>query len=248
MAQQCIFEYCNFGKGYLKITFPAKKNKPTQEVTINLNDYNMVYGVVTDIDSLVLKIKEEAGKAEINSFPSILLLLRCSQTYKTSMYIPIKNSWQAKNLYNKDLKEKSENSTYYIVNNSYKRDAGYTFNTYFMHKDIVESFLKIAKQLGTDVAEALPYGMYLENSNEFTGTVAYFYIRQKACTMILVSDQNLITSYDFEFENEKDIINKFLLVASKYEFEFDRKKITHYGIDSDEPIDLKLGLIKLEEK
>ena len=77
MAQQCIFEYCNFGKGYLRIVFPAKKNKPTQEVTINLDDYNMVFGVVTDIDSLVLKIKEEAEKAGFSSLPSILLLLRC---------------------------------------------------------------------------------------------------------------------------------------------------------------------------
>jgi hypothetical protein len=45
-----------------------------------------------------------------------------------------------------------------------------------------------------------------------------------------------------------DIIKTFLLVISKYEFEFDRKKITHYGINSDEEIDLDLDLIKLEEK
>ena len=246
MAQnQCIFEYCNFGKGYLKIFFPEKKNNAAKEIMIDLEDYSMENGVITKIEPLVDRIKFELKKLDLLFMPSILLLLRCEETYRTTLALPVKNGWQAKMLYNKEMKARANKDEFYTVNNSYKRTVGYTFNTYYMPKNIVESFLKIAKQLGTEIGEAMPYGMYLCDSLDYDNNYVFFHIRRKVCTMILSSERNLITSYDFEFENTREILNKFLLVASKHEFEFDRKKITHYGISADDPIDFKLGLSKL---
>ena len=63
--------------------------------------------------------------------------------------------------------------------------------------------------------------------------------------MILVSDKDLITSYDFDFKNEKDIVSRFLLVASKHEFEAEHMQITSYAIDSDEPINIDIGINKI---
>lgn len=246
MAQnQCIFEYCNFGTGYLRIFFPEKKNFVAKEIIIDLEDYSMENGIITKVEPLVDRIKFELKNMDLLFMPSILLLLRCEETFRNSLAIPVKNSWQAKTLYNKEMKIRPNKDDFYTVFNSYKRTVGYTFNTYFMPKDLVESFLKIAKLLGTEISEVMPYGMYLCDSLNYTSNYVFFHIKRKVCTMILSSNKNLITSYDFEFENNREVLNKFLLVASKHEFEFDRNKITHYGISADDPIELKLGLTKL---
>lgn len=248
MAQnQCIFEYCNFGKGYLRIFFPEKKNITSKEIMIDLEDYSMVNGVVTSIDPLVDRIKFELQKLDLVFMPTILLLLRCEETYKTTMPIPMKSAWQAKMLYNKEMKARANKDEFYTVNNFYKREVGYTFNTYYMDKDIVESFLKIAKQLGTEVGEVMPYGMYLCDSLDYTSNYVFFHIRRKVCTMILVSEKDLITSYDFAFDDAEEVLVNFLLVASKHEFEMAKRKITHYGVSADDPIDLRLGIPKLGE-
>mgnify|MGYP003309585070 CR=1 FL=1 len=60
----------------------------------------------------------------------------------------------------------------------------------------------------------------------------------------IVSDGNLITSYDFEFEDSRTILNKFLLVASKHEFESQCSSILHYGISSENPIELNIRLFE----
>lgn len=249
MAQsQCIFEYCNFGKGYLRIFFPSKKNTESQEVMIDLEDYSMEDGIITKIEPLVDRIKFELKNLNLTSLSSPMLLLRCQETFRTNLAIPVKSAWQAKMLYNKDLKSRANKDDYYTVSNALKREVGFSFNTYFMRKDIVDSFLKIAKQLGTEITEVQPYGMYLCDSFDYTGNYVYFHIRRKVCTMILVSEKELITSYDFEFETSREILNKFLLVASKHEFEFERKPITHFGISADDPIELQLGLTKLTDR
>jgi hypothetical protein len=248
MAQnQCIFEYCNFGDGYLKIFFPAKKNSKEFELVIELTeDYPIVDGVITNIESLAKRIKKELTDAGLLFMPQILLLLRCEETFRHSLPIPVKNSFQAKMLYNKEMKLRPNMDQYYTEVNSYKSVAGnsvrYTYNTYFMPKDIVESFMKLAKFLGTDVGAAKPYGMWLSETLDYDCNYVYFHVRQKVCTMILVVQNHLVTSYDFEFERDSEILNKFLLVASKHEFEFDKQKITHYGESHDEPIQLDLGL------
>lgn len=248
MAQnQCIFEYCNFGKGYLRLYFPARKNVPAKETIIELEDYSVVEGVIGNIEPLVDRIKFEMNNLDISSISSPLLLLRCVKTYRNSIMIPVKSSWQAKSLYNKEMKAKGNKDLFYTTNNSYKSGAGYIFNTYYMEKDIVESFIKIAKGLGTDISEVQPYGMYLAQSLEYNNNYVFFHIRRKVCTMILVYEDELITSYDFEFESPQDIMTKFLLVASKHEFELEKKPITHYGISADEPVNFRLPLKKLGE-
>ncbi len=252
MAQnQCIFEYCNFGKGYLRIFFPEKKNTSAKEIMIDLEDYSMIDGVITKIEPVVDRIKNELKKLDLVFMPSILLLLRCEDVFRKTLAIPVKDSlfakMQAENLYKKEMNQRQDKNDFYTATNSYKRGVGYTFNTYFMPKAIVESFLNIAKLLGTEIGDVKPYGMYLCQSLDYAENFVFFHIRRSVCTMILSSNNNLITSYDFEFETNRDIINKFLLVASKHEFEFDRKKISHYGISADDPIDLKLGLARLGE-
>ena len=122
------------------------------------------------------------------------------------------------------------------------------FNTYYIPKLIIESFNNIEKMLNTEFVGVQPLGMFLAEKLNYKGTYVYFYIKEKVCTMIMVSDKDLITSYDFEFETERDILSKFLLVASKHEFEVDKKQISYYDINSDESINVDLGIKRIDEK
>ena len=249
MAQnQCVFEYCNFGNGYLKIFIPQNKNSAKeQEILIDLQDYPIVDGIITQIEPVVDRIKFELKNCGVESLPEVLLLLRCSETYRTVLTLPVKNYIQALYLYNKEMKTKVNKELFQTVNNSYKYGVGHIFNTYYLPKSVIKSFETIAKRLNTEIDEVKPFGMSLCDSLEYGGNYVYFYVRSKTCTMILVSDKNLVTSYDFEFENSRNILNQFLLIASKHEFEFQCKSITHYGISTDDPIELNLGLKKLSE-
>jgi hypothetical protein len=161
--------------------------------------------------------------------------------------IPVKNSWQARALYNKEMKTKANKDLFYTTNNYYKCGTGYLFNTYYMEKEIVESFVKIAKLLGTDISEVMPFGMYLSDSLDYNNNFVFFHIRRNVCTMIVEMERSFISSVDFEFEDENDIFNHFVLIALKHEFELERKPITHYGISADDPINLRLPLKKLGE-
>ena len=243
---QCIFEYCNFGVGYLKIVVPKSiNNLSSNEIFIDLKDYQIENGFIPKIDDIVVRIKNEMQKYGISSLSKIILLLRCCETYHTVLTIPVKNRFEAKYLYNKAIKTRVNKDKFQTVNNYYNYGAGFIFNTYCISKEIVSSFSKIAKRLGAEISQVKPFGMSLHDSFSYKGSYVYFYIMKNTCTMIFVSDMKLITSYDFEFENSNTIMNMFLLVASKYEFEYNYQPITHYGISSDEEIELNLGLSKL---
>ena len=51
MAQnQCIFEYSNFGNGYLRIYFLKDNNSTENEIFIDLQDYPITNGVVAKLE------------------------------------------------------------------------------------------------------------------------------------------------------------------------------------------------------
>lgn len=251
MAQnQCIFEYCNIGSGYLRIFFPETKKVASKEIIINLEDYAdiMFDGTFKNIEPIVDRIKTEMVDLNLLFMPSIMLVLRCEGVFRNSITIPVKNSWQAKMLYNKELKARTNKDQYYTENNILKLNVGYTFNTYYIPRKIVDDFLNIAKKLGSDIEVAKPYGMYLAETFDYEGNYVYFHIKRGVCTMILVSDKHLLTTVDFKFRDKRDILNKFLIFISKYEFEAGKQKITHFGVSADDPVEIDIGLERIEEK
>lgn len=240
----CIFKYCNYGKGYFQVKIPKTKEEPACEINIELDDYLLENGVIKNIDSIADKIKEKVTFKK--KFP-VILLLRCEETYKTILSLPMMNKYKARSLYRKEQKAKKTNNNYVKKSNYFQHSLGYIFNTYYMPKDVINSFKKLAKMLGTRIISVEPFGFYLKKLLPYENYV-YFYIRRKVCTLFLVVNKELVSVYDFEFKTKKDIVNQFLLVMSKHEFEFERKLIQYYGIDSDEKITLDLGLEKLEDK
>lgn len=244
---QCVFEYCNFGKGYLRVFLSNKNGEPIEDITIDLEDYIVEDGIITHTEPLAERIKFELSKLGISELPPVLLLLRCREIYKKCISIPVKPSIYANYLFSKEIKERVDKTKYYAATNSYKQGVGYIYNTYLIPKAIVDSFAKVAKDLSTELVELKPYALHLFESFDYEGCYVFFYIKRNCCTLMLVSNGDLITSFDFEFDRDEEIVQKFMLVAAKHELEFEKLKITHYGVISDRMIDIDLGIAKLGE-
>ena len=197
MAQnQCVFEYCNFGNGYLKIFIPQNKNSAKeQEIFIDLQDYPIVDGIITQIEPVVDRIKFELKNCGVESLPEVLLLLRCSETYRTVLTLPVKNYIQALYLYNKEMKTKVNKELFQTVNNSYKYGVGYIFNTYYLPKSVIKSFETISKRLNTEIDEVKPFGMSLCDSLEYGGNYVYLENGIKDCSNCLVPHKK--GNYDY---------------------------------------------------
>lgn len=241
----CTIEYCNFRSGYLKFSIHANNRSTANTFMIELDDYIMEDGVPKNLEALADRIKFEVGNVAV---PPITLLLRCVETYKSISTLPPMSSFKANTLLAKEQKSARVNPNYVIATNVFHHTLGYIYNIYFLPKRVIEAFRKLAKLLNTKIKAAEPFGFRHNQSVGYNGTYANFYICKKVCTMTLVTNKTLISAYDFEFDNERDIISKFLLVISKHEFELAHKKIQRYYVESDEEINIDLGIIETEVK
>ena len=234
----CTIEYCNYRSGYLKLYIPADNKSTTSTFMIELDDYIMEDGVPKNLEALADRIKYEVGDKKI---PPITLLLRCEETYKSIFTLPPMSLLKANALFAKEQKSARVNPNYVIATNVFQHTLGYIYNIYFMPKSVIDSFKKLAKLLDTKIRVAEPFGFHYNKSINYNGTYANFYICKKVCTLTLVVNKTLVSAYDFEFKNERDIISQFLLVISKHEFELAHKKIQRYNVESDEEINIDLG-------
>ncbi len=241
----CTIEYCNFRSGYLKLYIPADNKSTTSTLMIELDDYIMEDGVPKNLEALADRIKYEVGDKKI---PPITLLLRCQETYKSISTFPPMGYLKANALFIKEQKAARVNPNYVIVSNVFHHTLGYIYNIYFMPKRVIDAFKKLAKLLDTRIQVAEPFGFRYNQSNNYNGTYANFYICRKVCTLTLVANKTLVSVYDFEFEDKRDIISQFLLVISKHEFELAHKKIQRIHVESDEEINIDLGLVETEKK
>lgn len=236
----CTIEYCNFGSGYLKLYIPADSKSTASTFMIELDDYIMEDGVPKNLEALADRIKYEVGDKKI---PPITLLLRCEETYKSIVTLPPMGSLKANTLFAKEQKTARINPNYVTATNFFQHTLGYIYNIYFMPKRVIDAFKKLAKLLGTKIRVTEPFGLHYNQSINYSGTYANFYICKKVCTLTLVANKTPVSVYDFEFENERDIISQFLLVISKHEFELSHKKIQCFHVESDEEINIDLGHI-----
>lgn len=235
----CILEYCNIGKEYLRVEIPPYDKFPGKEILIELEDYLIENGVIKNPDAIAERIKSEF---DINKFPPLTVYLRCAECFKTYLSLPLINKYQALILYKKDVKENGSDERYSTVYNHYKHKLGYIYNTYYMPLNIISSFKIIAKLLGTRLKKYVPFGYYLVDSLGSYGDYAAFYLRRGSATMIICVGGALVSAYDFPYENETDIMRQFLLVMSKHEFEFEHTPIARYALISDDNINLTLPI------
>ena len=241
----CTIEYCNFRSGYIKLCIPADNRSTTSTFMIELDDYIMEDGVPKNLEALADRIKYEVGDKKI---PPITLLLRCEETYKSICTLPPMGSLKANALFAKEQKAARVNPNYVIATNFFHHTLGYIYNIYFMPKRVIDAFKKLAKLLNTKIKVAEPFGFHYNQSINGNGTYANFYICKRVCTLTLVANKTLVSAYDFAFENERDIISQFLLVISKHEFELAHKKIQQVYVESDEEINIDLGIMETEKK
>lgn len=231
------------GKGYLHISIPQTKKSAPKSIMIDLEEYPIEDGVIKNPEAVVERIKSELSEIKL---PPISLFVRCEETYRNAIALPSMSYPRAMSYYKREskLRQKENFSTDCSL---YKHPLGYIFSTYYIPNSVINSFGIIAKLLGTKLYEVEPYGFCVDReSGHERGGYVHFYIRGKVCTMTFILGKDLIATYDFAFDTEEDIVTRFLLVMSKHEFEGEHIQITHYALDSDMPIDIKLSLERIE--
>ena len=234
-------EFCNYkGKSYLEIVAVT----PTGEVTLRreLEDYMLSDGVLQNVEDLSKAIKAEMN---IEKMPAFELVIRAEGQFKTIVSLPTMSQSQSLSLYFKEMRERAKFEKFINVYNVHKHTLGYIYSTYFIPENVVKSMKILAKLLGSRVTTVSPYGFYLHKVLNTKRSFVHFHIRNGLCTMLLISEGELISTYDFTLDTAEDVERQFLLVMSKHEFEFEHKAITHYAIDSDVEMELDLGLEQL---
>lgn len=239
MTNKTILEYSDFKNPFLKVTvFDGVGQK--SELLIEFSDYELENGEIVDTQSVVARIKQAFAKI----YP-VELLLSCEEIYKSVFTLPKTNRFFAEAAYHKQLKE-MQRDDYTVITDHYTHSVGCVYNSYFVPNRIVNCLKKIVKDLNARVEKVRLFGMWLKEQLNYKKNYVYFYIRNNLCRMLLVVENRLITEYDFTFDTVGDIKRQFLMVASKHEFEFERQKISYYGLDSDIPLELS-GLKRVDE-
>lgn len=244
-AACCVFEYCNFGRGYLKVSLLAQNGEVQREVEIALEEHSDKAGARISPAAVADRIAHELNLKKI---PEIRLALRCQECFKSMLSLPKMPKFRADALLKKEQKERPH-PKYIAFTDLYRYDEGFLYSTYYLPAEVIDFFKNVAKRLGSRKVDFMPYGFYLLENLSYEGSYVYFRIRRKVCTMLLVADGELVNTYDFEFESEQDILNRFLLVMSKYEFNFGKKPITRYAMDSDVAMSFgsELGLLRISD-
>ena len=231
-------EFCNYkGISYLEVV--ALTPSGIASVRREIEDFMLNDGVLQNVEDIAKSIKAELN---IEKTPAFELVLHTAGQFKTIVSLPTMSQSQASSLYYKEMREHGKFEKFVSAYNVYKHSLGYIFSTYYMSEGVVKSMKILAKLLGSRVTTVTPYGFYLHKSLNTKGSFVYFHTRGGVCTMLLICEGELISTYDFVYEDARDIERQFLLVMSKHEFEFEHREITHYAVDSDEELTLDLGL------
>lgn len=235
-----IVEYCDFGVPYVKVTAYSSVGKKEKCILIELNNSQVIDGEIIDTEYIIGAIQQK-----FTTIYPITLLLSISEMYKTVYSLPKMPTFRARMLYNAYCKKSNDKTEYTAMSDHYQHSLGHIFNTYFIPNNIINCFKVIAKGCNAKIKDVQLLGDFFKDWLNVKGDYAYFYIRRSVCTMILVVNNALITVFEFAFDDVSEIANMFMLVVSKHEFEFGRRKITQYKVDSDIEFDLGLGLKRI---
>lgn len=235
-----VIEYSNYHNSYIKVKSYNKQGLLNNELLIPLLESEIENGSINNVINIVNKITNSFLKIS-----NIDLVLSCKQIYKTTTIYPKISISKAISNYKKELKSIQNNCT--IITDYFAYHTKYIFNSYIIPNKIIDNFKRIAKLLNTKIDKITILGMYLSKQLNYSMDYAYLHIQNHVVTMLLVVDKKLMTTYTFEYNDIKEIRNLFLLIISKYEFELIRHPITHYGLKTDIPFTLNLGLTLIKD-
>ncbi len=257
--------YFNEDISYIIIkTFKAKKLVNINR--INLEESQVEKGVITNYNEVVNYIyefitnnKNEKGKLE-KYF--IDLKICSSSIFKTTISLPKISFFKATKLKLKELRDGFEKygKNYSLIEDKYNYDLGVVYNEYFLKNTIIKNWKEIANITNTKLSSIQLFQGFLfdsmKNESNYNfefkldeediskdlsklSNYALIYTKEGISTFILVNDHQLINAYSFKYKNIDDILKKFILTISKYEFEFSKRKIEDIFIESD--IDLNIS-------
>lgn len=218
-----VIHYSNIVNPFLNVSFYSKGKLQSQKKYL-LNDYQIEDGKILNIEAISNLIK-----SDFNVSAPIVLLLSSNDIFKNVVSLPKISKGKADKLYLKELKETFPNykADYDLITNNYKHDLGYIYNTYFVSHKVIEDFKLLATLLNTKIINVDIFGNYIYKKikNSYDGSYSVIYKEDDYCLLLNVYNNQLTTIYNFNSNNVEEIINQYLLIVSKHEFNFEKKSI-----------------------
>ena len=230
-SKKIVLEYSNLAMPYLVATAYDKMGAVEKKIEIQFTQSDLSDGAIYNADKVIARFTEFP-----NMYP-IVLVVACRKSYKNSLVLPKMSLTRAQMVYAKEKKSFDRNF-YTTVTNYVAYGNKHIFDSYFIPNNIVACFTSIARVCKTKVVEIITKGMYLFEKYNFIKDCLFLRIKRNSCSMLLVDQGKLLTSYDFEFGNVADIKNNVIMVLSHYQTETYGAKVTNCAIDSDIIVDL----------
>ncbi len=251
------FEIFYFDVSEPFIVIKIFKNKILKEIKhIALKDVQIDGGVILNTSNVISILKEYLDDLNKNnkSIEKYFIDLKICSTniFKSTISLP-KISWFKEfKLKQNELKDNFDkyNKHYKLIEDKYNYNLGVVYNEYFIDNNIIKNWLEISKALDIKLSSIQLFSGYLfENIKEGrvdffdnqddakkvlkNGDFAIIHIYNGCANFILSSENKITNTYVFSYTSAYDIINKFILIIGKHEFNFEKKMIKNIFIDSD---------------
>lgn len=232
-----VIHYSDIVNPFLNVSFYNKGKLELQKKYL-LKDYQVEDGKLLNIEAISKVIKND-----FNYSAPIVLLLSSNDIFKNVVSLPKISKSKADKLYLKELKETFNDykNHYDLISNNYKHDLGYIYNTYFISHRVIEDFKLLAKLLNTKIINVDIFGNYIFNKirNSYDGSYSVIYKEDDYCLLLNIYNNQLTTIYNFNSNNVDEIINQYLLIVSKHEFNFEKKSIQTIFVSDNIYFDVK---------
>ncbi len=241
------------------------KNKELIDIKrLELKDIQIDGGVILNKENIISTISEQLKEFGTNNKGTekyFLDLKICSTSiFKSTISLPKISFFKAFQLKQKELKNSFDKygKYYKLIEDKYNYNLGIVYNEYFIDNNIIKNWLEISKALDIKLSSIQLFSGYLfekvkENNFKIkddslqdqvkkvlkNGDFALIHIYNGIANFILSREKEITNTYAFSYSNLADIINKFILIIGKHEFEFEKKMIKNIIVDSDITIDLK---------
>jgi len=226
-----VFHFNTFCRPIVEVFYYCK-GALQQSKTFSLEEGQLSGGALADTEALAEAIRKNFTCERCES----VLLVSSDKCFKHTLSYPKINPVKAFSLYRRDIKfsfPDSENR-YKAFINAYSHRLGYIYVTQFIPLNIIVSFQKLARLLGSKLVSVDMYTDYLFRAIKscVSGDCAYVFAKEGRGLVLNSYGGNLTAFEEFPYGDARDVVNNYLLTVSKHEFEYEKAEVSTVLVNS----------------
>jgi len=221
-----IITYNNIEKPFLSIKrFEGGKVVNSTELFFTLEQLDE-NGLPVNVDSLVEKLKEVVGTNSHN----VLLLLSCTQVFKSTYLMPNVAQRKLVKLHEETLKnDYTDLDNYQKLSFEYKASFGYIFYDYLVNAKMIEYFQKVCKMVNlTCVEYDLLQNYILKIIKTQVKKDAVLFYKENDVVFLVVSIGNNLSGYSCFLDEQSLYPLEIFKTIDKHFFELEKVQVVDY--------------------